>query len=64
MIPARRAIEANGHEPYVCGSLHPAWVEFMRFCEQMRHGEIDQLKIQDGLPMLAETVRQKVKFTK
>jgi hypothetical protein len=30
----------------------------------MRHGEIEQLKIQDGLPLLAETVRQKVKFTK
>ena len=48
----------------MCSSLHPAWVEFIRFCRQMRHGEIDQLKIQDGLPTLAETVRQKVKFTK
>jgi hypothetical protein len=59
-----RAVELNKEEPLVCGSLHPAWVEFIRFCRQMRHGEIDQLKIQDGLPMLAETVRQKVKFTK
>ena len=64
MIPMRRAAESNGEEPRVCGSLHPAWIEFIRFCRQMRHGEIDQLKIQDGLPMLAETVRQKVKFTK
>ena len=64
MIPIRRAAESNDDEPHVCGSLHPAWVEFIRFCRQMRHGEIDQLKIQDGVPMLAETVRQKVKFTK
>jgi hypothetical protein len=62
--PARRPVEPNGEESYVCSSLHPAWVEFIRFCRQMRHGEIDQLKIQDGLPTLAETVRQKVKFTK
>jgi hypothetical protein len=64
MIPIRRAAERNDEDPNVCGSLHPAWLEFIRFCRQMRHGEIDQLKIQDGLPMLAETVRQKVKFTK
>ncbi len=46
------------------GPLHPAWIEFIRFCRQLRHGEIDRLRIQDGLPVLAETVRQKVKFTK
>jgi hypothetical protein len=64
MTPIRPPAERNGREPRVCASLHPAWLEFIRFCHQMGHGEIDQLKIQDGLPMLAETVRQKVKFTK
>ena len=64
MTPKLRGNDLEAQEPHVCGSLHPAWVEFIRFCRQMRHGEIDQLKIQDGLPMLAETVRQKVKFTK
>ncbi len=39
------------------------WQAFREFCERLQHGEIDKLKIQDGLPMLAETVRQKVKFT-
>jgi hypothetical protein len=29
----------------------------------MRYGEIDRLKIQDGLPMLAEEVKKKIKFT-
>jgi hypothetical protein len=60
----RRVMEANGQQPHACGSLHPAWIEFIRFCRQMQHGEIEQLKIQDGLPLLAQTVRQKVKFTK
>lgn len=63
VTPFRR-VESNGPEPLASGSLHPAWAEFIRYCRQMRHGEIHQLKIQDGLPMIAETVRQKVKFTK
>lgn len=64
MTPVPRVADTDGHQRCVCASLHPAWIEFMRFCQQMRHGEIDQLRIQDGLPMLAETVRQKVKFSK
>jgi hypothetical protein len=43
--------------------LHPAWVAFHRFCGQLQHGEIERLKIQDGLPVLAEVTKQKVKFT-
>jgi len=44
-------------------SGHPAWVAFVRFCEELRHGEIECLKIQDGLPVLAEVTTKKVKFT-
>lgn len=44
-------------------SLHPAWRAFIQYCSQMRHGEIERLCIQDGLPVLAETTRKKVKFT-
>ena len=43
--------------------VHPAWVAFVRFCEELRHGEIECLKIQDGLPVLAEVTTKKVKFT-
>jgi len=43
--------------------VHPAWVAFVRFCEDLRHGEIECLKIQDGLPVLAEVTTKKVKFT-
>jgi hypothetical protein len=35
----------------------------VRFCVELRHGEIECLKIQDGLPVLAEVTTKKVKFT-
>ena len=44
-------------------SSHPAWSAFVRFCQELRHGEIECLKIQDGLPVLAEVTKKKVKFT-
>lgn len=44
-------------------SLHPAWRAFVHFCGELRHGEIERLKIQDGLPVLAEVTTKKVKFT-
>jgi hypothetical protein len=43
--------------------LHPAWAAFIRYCERLNHGEIERLKIQDGLPVLAEVTTQKVKFS-
>jgi hypothetical protein len=42
--------------------LNPAWLSFIRYCGGLQHGEIDRLKIQDGLPVLAEVTRTKVKF--
>lgn len=44
-------------------SLHPAWIAFVRYCQQMGHGEIERLKIQDGIPVLVEVSRQKIKFS-
>jgi hypothetical protein len=43
--------------------LHSAWLVFMRFCEELSHGEIEKIKIQDGLPVMAEVTRKKVRFT-
>lgn len=43
-------------------SLHPAWRAFLRFCAELKHGDIERLKIQDGLPVLAEVTKKKVKF--
>jgi hypothetical protein len=56
--------ENNGCEARQTVPLHPAWLEFIRFCRELRHGDINQLRIQDGLPVLAETVTRKVKFTR
>ncbi len=54
----------NGLEPVSTqGVLHPAWRCFLRFCGELQHREIERLKIQDGLPVLAEVTRKKVKFT-
>jgi hypothetical protein len=45
------------------GSVHPAWVRLMEYCAELGHGEIEKLKIQDGVPVIADVVREKVKFT-
>jgi hypothetical protein len=43
-------------------ALHPAWQSFMRYCAELRFGDIERLRIQDGLPVLAEETRKKVRF--
>ena len=35
----------------------------IRFCQQLGYGEIEKLKIQDGVRVIADIVREKVKFT-
>jgi hypothetical protein len=50
----------GGVEP----ALPEAWREFIRFCRELRHGDIERLRIQDGLPVLAELTRKKVRFPK
>jgi hypothetical protein len=45
-------------------ALSPAWREFIRYCREMRHGEIERLSIQDGSPVIAEITKRKVKFTR
>lgn len=46
----------------VSTSLHPAWRAFIDYCTELGHAEIEILKIQNGLPVLAEVIRKKVKF--
>jgi len=43
--------------------LSPCWIQFIHFCEKMGFGEIDNLKIQNGVPMMAEQVKKKIKFS-
>lgn len=47
----------NGAAP-----MNPVWADFIRFCAELGHGEIGRLKIQDGVPVLAEVTTRKVKF--
>jgi len=42
--------------------LHPAWIGLIRLCRDLGHGEIERLVIQDGLPVLAEVTRKKVRL--
>jgi hypothetical protein len=56
---ALRAVTQVKIEP---SPLHPVWRAFIRYCTELQHGEIASLKIQDGLPVLAEVTTKKVKF--
>ena len=44
------------------GGLHPAWIAFIGHCRELDFGEISQLKVQDGLPVMAEETKRKIKF--
>lgn len=44
-------------------TIHPSWIAFIRYCRELGFGEIEKLKIQDGLPLSAETVRSKTRFS-
>lgn len=55
--------DRSGPEDSAAIDLPPVWRKFIRFCQELRHGEIETLRIQDGLPVLAETARKKIKFT-
>jgi hypothetical protein len=51
--PNRRVVQEVSHE----------WARLMEFCRELGHGEIERLKIQDGVPVIADIIREKVKFT-
>jgi hypothetical protein len=52
----------NGSGGPNADSLHPVWQRFLDYCREIGHGEIGLLKIQDGLPVMAELTRKKIKF--
>ena len=49
---------------YVSSGLHKNWCDFIHYCEKIGFGEIQNLKIQDGLPQIAEVVKKKISFAK
>ena len=38
------------------------WSKFILYCKSLGHGEIHNLKIRDGVPVIAEQVIKKVVF--
>jgi hypothetical protein len=42
-------------------ALHPAWAAFIRLCEQIEFGELERVKLQNGLPVSVEVVKRKIK---
>lgn len=53
----------NEHDRKVGQPLSEQWARLIKFCQELGHGEIEKLKIQDGMPVIADVVREKVKFT-
>ena len=63
MIAAPSVVERRGAPVPRPMPLHPAWFALVRLCRELGHGEIERLVIQDGLPVLAEVTRKKVRLT-
>ena len=53
----------NEHNGKVIQPVSEEWARLIKFCQQLGHGELEKLKIQDGVPVIADIVREKVKFT-
>ena len=44
--------------------VHANWFHFITLCEKLDFGEIENLKIQNGLPVVAEVVKKNINFSK
>jgi len=62
MIESNRRVLSLDRGSRGIEDLPDAWREFIRFCGHMKHGEIERLSIQDGVPVLAEITKKKVRF--
>jgi hypothetical protein len=62
-LEAITSINMGMGRPVTDASIHPSWLRLIRYCAELGHGEIEKLKIQDGLPMAAEVTTKKVKFS-
>ena len=43
--------------------LHPAWAKLIALCREIGFGELERIKIQNGLPVIADVAKRHVKFT-
>jgi hypothetical protein len=58
----KTALSRRVRETRTSVTVHPAWLQLIRYCADLGHGEIEKLKIQDGLPTAAEVTTRKIKF--
>ena len=54
---------ANKKMSQLSNGVHPAWIALIRHCQAMGHGEIERIKIQNGIPILIEKSVEKIKLT-
>ena len=47
----------------VANGIHPAWIALIRHCQAIGHGEIERIKIQNGVPVLIEKSVERIKLT-
>jgi hypothetical protein len=53
----------NENGAKVVHRISEEWVRLIQYCQELGYGEIEKLKIQDGVPVIADVVREKIKFT-
>lgn len=59
--------DCRNHEKqqqHVTMVLHPTEAELIQYLRKLRYGRVERLEVQEGLPVLAEEVREKVRFGK
>lgn len=57
---SKQALETRTKENY---GIHPAWLALIRHCKEIGFGEIERMKIQNGVPVLVERSIQRIKLT-
>ena len=64
MIYPEKKNMGGSSKNYVSLHVHKNWCDFIRYCEKMGYGEIQNLRIHDGIPQIAEVVKKKISFAK
>jgi len=46
----------------ITAGIHPAWLALIRHCREVGYGEIERVKIQDGVPVMIEKTIKRTKL--
>jgi hypothetical protein len=63
MKQAEPALKKTAAQNEAQTGLHPAWQAMIRLCREMGYGEISGIKIHDGIPVAAEVVTKKIRWS-